>query len=85
MKSRVFTIGGILFLGVAAAVIALVSLISGEGALTKSQPVEAQTTERPNFVFVMTDDLDERAMQDLGGIRTLMGSNGTPGVPRHPR
>ena len=32
--------------------------------------------ERPNFVVVMTDDLDERSMQDLDGIRDVMGSNG---------
>lgn len=33
--------------------------------------------ERPNFVFVMTDDLDERSMRDLAGIRQVMGSHGT--------
>jgi N-acetylglucosamine-6-sulfatase len=28
-------------------------------------------------VFVMTDDLDEQSMQDLPGIREIMGTNGT--------
>ena len=32
--------------------------------------------ERPNFVVVMTDDLDERSMADLDGIRDVMGSSG---------
>jgi arylsulfatase A-like enzyme len=38
------------------------------------QRTEAQTTSRPNIVFVMTDDLDERSMEDLGGLSQLMGS-----------
>jgi N-acetylglucosamine-6-sulfatase len=42
-----------------------------------NQQAAAQTDERPNFVFVMTDDLDERSMQDLPGIREIMGTNGT--------
>jgi N-acetylglucosamine-6-sulfatase len=45
--------------------------------LGDDQRADAQTTSRPNIVFVMTDDLDERSMQDLPGIREVMGSNGT--------
>jgi N-acetylglucosamine-6-sulfatase len=46
------------------------------GLLRGSQGADAQTAERPNFVVVMTDDLDERSMDQLGGIKTLMGSKG---------
>ena len=42
---------------------------TGDRLLTNYQQVEAQTAERPNFVFVMTDDLDERSMEQLDGIR----------------
>src|SRR5215208_6369908 len=51
-------------------------LLSGEGLFREHQGADAQTAERPNFVVVMTDDLDERSMDQLGGIKTLMGSNG---------
>jgi N-acetylglucosamine-6-sulfatase len=62
----------------AAMAIAVVGLVlAGDGLLTESQRAEAQTAERPNFVFVMTDDLDERSMQDLPGIRDVMSANGT--------
>jgi N-acetylglucosamine-6-sulfatase len=46
------------------------------GLLRENQGADAQTAERPNFVVVMTDDLDERSMDQLGGIKALMGSNG---------
>jgi arylsulfatase A-like enzyme len=52
-------------------------LLSGDGLLTQNQRADAQTATRPNFVFVMTDDLDERSMEDLGGMHDIMGSNGT--------
>jgi N-acetylglucosamine-6-sulfatase len=74
MNSPLSTIGRISLLGVAAAVIAIVVLVAKQP--TQGTPAEAQTTERPNFVFVMTDDLDERSMGNLGGIREIMGSNG---------
>jgi len=51
--------------------------LPGIGLLTENERVNAQVAERPNIVFVMTDDLDERSMQDLDGIREVMGSNGT--------
>jgi len=51
--------------------------LSSDGLLREKQSAEAQTTSRPNFVFIMTDDLDERSMEQLGGIRQVMGSNGT--------
>src|SRR5919106_1371426 len=51
-------------------------LFSGEGLFRENQEADAQTAERPNFVVVMTDDLDERSMTQLGGIKTLMASNG---------
>ena len=72
------TLGRISLLGVTvAAAIALAGLVlSGDWLLTEGQRVQAQTASPPNIVFVMTDDLDERSMQDLGGIRTLMGANG---------
>jgi len=41
------------------------------------QPTEAQIASSPNIVVVMTDDLDERSMEELGGIGNVMGTNGT--------
>ncbi len=38
----------------------------------------AQTQEeRPNIVFVLTDDLDSNSVEYLGGLRNIMGQNGT--------
>jgi N-acetylglucosamine-6-sulfatase len=37
---------------------------------------EAQVAERPNIVFVLADDLNEQDMEQLAGIRTVMGSEG---------
>jgi N-acetylglucosamine-6-sulfatase len=54
----------------------LVVLLSGHGLLKEKQGAEAQTTSRPNIVFIMTDDLDELAMEQLGGIRSIMNANG---------
>jgi N-acetylglucosamine-6-sulfatase len=59
------------------AVVSVVLMLSGDGLRTENQKAEAQTAERLNFVFVMTDDLDERSMEKLDGIREVMGSNGT--------
>ena len=52
------------------------ALATGEGLLREKQGAEAQSVERPNFVVVMTDDLDERSMEQLGGIRSIMNANG---------
>src|ERR671914_2153513 len=52
-------------------------VLSTDGLLSENRGAEAQTTSRPNIVFVMTDDLDERSMEQLGGIKQVMGSNGT--------
>jgi N-acetylglucosamine-6-sulfatase len=83
-NARRNTLGGGFLLGVSVAVIAIVGLIpSGGGNRADEQRADEQraetqaVTERPNFVFVMTDDLDERSMQDLPGIRSVMGANGT--------
>jgi N-acetylglucosamine-6-sulfatase len=62
-------------LGAALAIVAVV--LSDDGLLKENHRAEAQTTSRPNIVFVMADDLDERSMQELPGIRQVMGSNGT--------
>jgi N-acetylglucosamine-6-sulfatase len=52
--------------------------VFGAVLLPEGKEASAQeVAERPNFVFIMTDDLDERSMAQLGGIRTIMGSNGT--------
>ena len=67
----------LVFAGLGTAMVLLVVvLLSGDGLLKEKQGAEAQSAERPNFVVVMTDDLDERSMEQLGGIKTLMGSNG---------
>ena len=52
-------------------------LLSGDKLLNDNQQAEAQSASPPNIVFVMTDDLDKRSMQRLGGIQQIMGSNGT--------
>jgi N-acetylglucosamine-6-sulfatase len=57
----------------AAMALAVVGLmLAGDRLLTDTQRAEAQTDSRPNFVFVMTDDLDEQSMQQLPGITSLM-------------
>jgi N-acetylglucosamine-6-sulfatase len=68
----------LVFAGLGTAMVSvLVVVLSGSGLLKEKQGAEAQTTSRPNIVFVMTDDLDERSMEQLGGIQQVMGSNGT--------
>src|SRR5215208_2115349 len=68
-------IRGILML---AAMVAVGLLGRGDGLFGEKQGAEAQAAERPNIVFVLTDDLDERSMEDLPGIREdIMGTNGT--------
>src|SRR3954451_12482228 len=37
----------------------------------------ATAAERPNIVFVLTDDLDSRSMQYLDGLRGVMAGSGT--------
>ena len=37
----------------------------------------AGAVERPNIVFVLTDDLDSRSMTYLNGLQNTMGQNGT--------
>jgi N-acetylglucosamine-6-sulfatase len=59
------------------AMLTVVLVLSGDGLLRENQQAEAQSVDRPNIVFIMTDDLDERSMEKLGGIRNIMGSNGT--------
>jgi N-acetylglucosamine-6-sulfatase len=65
----------IIVLAAMASVGMLGTLGTGDGLFTDNQRADAQTT-RPNFVFVMTDDLDERAMDYLPGIREVMGAKG---------
>jgi N-acetylglucosamine-6-sulfatase len=62
-------------LGAATAIVGL--LLPGDALHTDNQQADAQSALRPNFVFVMTDDLDEQAMEDLDGITEVMGTNGT--------
>src|SRR5215204_143041 len=59
--------------------VAMVMAAMALGALLLTgdeQRTDAQTAERPNFVVVMTDDLDKQSMNQLDGIRAIMGSNG---------
>jgi N-acetylglucosamine-6-sulfatase len=60
-------------------VMAAMLLASGVAMLTSDvkEPSAQVVAERPNFVFIMADDLDERSMGDLPGIKQVMGSNGT--------
>src|SRR5215204_5408296 len=67
----------ILLVLAATALAVAVLVLGGDRLVTDDQRARAQTSSRPNIVFVMNDDLDERSMQDLGGIRAVMGSNGT--------
>ena len=65
----------------AAMALAVVGLVLvGDILPPDNQRADAQTAERPNFVFVLTDDLDERSMDDLPGIRDVMGANGDTGM-----
>jgi N-acetylglucosamine-6-sulfatase len=73
VKRLLLMFGG---LGMAIVSVVLV-LLSTNGLLKEKQGAEAQTSSRPNIVFIMTDDLDERSMEQLGGIQQVMGSNGT--------
>ncbi len=67
----------LLFTAFGAAVAIVGVVFSGDVLLRENQQVEAQTTS-PNIVFVMTDDLDERSMEDLDSLSQLMGgTNGT--------
>ena len=66
----------LVFAGLGTAMVSVVWWSERHGLLRENQGAEAQTTSRPNIVFVMTDDLDERSMEQLGGIQQVMGSNG---------
>jgi N-acetylglucosamine-6-sulfatase len=66
----------IIVLAAMASVGLLGTLVTGEGLFREHQGADAQTAERPNFVVVMTDDLDELDMEQLGGIRSIMNANG---------
>jgi N-acetylglucosamine-6-sulfatase len=66
----------IIVLAAMASVGLLGTLVTGEGLFRENQGADAQTAERPNFVVVMTDDLDELDMEQLGGIRSIMNANG---------
>ena len=69
--------GVIILLAAMASVVLLGTLGSDDGLFRENQGADAQTVSRPNFVFVMADDLDERSMEQLGGIRSIMNANGT--------
>ena len=53
------------------------TLVTSDGPFGDNQRAQAQSVGPPNIVFVMTDDLDERSMQQLDGIRSIMDANGT--------
>jgi N-acetylglucosamine-6-sulfatase len=55
----------------------LLALPGGIGLLTENDRANAQVAERPNIVFVMTDDLDEQSMKELPGIQQVMQAQGT--------
>jgi len=67
----------ILLVLAATALAVAVLVLDGDRLVTDDQRARAQTASRPNFVFVMTDDLDKQSMHQLDGIRAMMGSNGT--------
>ena len=67
----------LVFAGLGTAMVSVLLVLLGtNGLLSENRGADAQTAERPNFVVVMTDDLDEHSMTQLRGIKTLMGSNG---------
>jgi arylsulfatase A-like enzyme len=53
------------------------TLVTSDGPFGDKQQAEAQSVGPPNIVFVMTDDLDERSMEQLDGISSIMNANGT--------
>ena len=52
------------------------TLGTGGGLVRGNQEAYAQTFGPPNFVVIMTDDLNNQSMARLPGIETLMGSKG---------
>ena len=58
------------------------TLGTGGGFIRGNQESDAQTFERPNFVVIMTDDLNNQSMARLPGIETLMGSKEVPSRTR---
>ena len=63
---------------VLAAMVMAAMALGGRLLTGDEQRTYAQTTSRPNIVFVMSDDLDERSMEDLDSLSQLMGgTNGT--------
>jgi N-acetylglucosamine-6-sulfatase len=60
-------------LGTAVILATVVVLVAAIGALRS----EASAAERPNIVFVLTDDLSSHDMQYLGRLRNIMAQNGT--------
>jgi arylsulfatase A-like enzyme len=59
-----------------AVAVAVVLVMPGAGLDGGVGESTAKAASPPNIVFVMADDLDERSMNSLGGIRSLMGANG---------
>jgi arylsulfatase A-like enzyme len=51
--------------------------LPGIELLTENERANAQVAERPNIVFIMTDDLDEQSMKQLPGIQQVMQDQGT--------
>jgi N-acetylglucosamine-6-sulfatase len=63
----------------AAAALAALFLIVGLGlpAAQLKKGLAQTQEERPNIVFVLTDDLDSNSMKYLGGLRNITGQHGT--------
>ena len=59
----------IILLAAMASIWLLGTLGTDDRLFRENQRADAQTT-RPNFVFVMTNDLDERSMDDLMHLQT---------------
>jgi N-acetylglucosamine-6-sulfatase len=67
----------IILLAAMASVGLLGTLGTGDWLFGKKQGAEAQSVSSPNFIFIMTDDLDERSIKDLTGIQQVMQDQGT--------
>jgi N-acetylglucosamine-6-sulfatase len=76
VKILVYAAAATLAFVLAAGVGAMAALTLRDDLLSKEPSAQEVVAEPPNFVVVMSDDLDERSMEQLDGIRAVMGSEG---------
>jgi arylsulfatase A-like enzyme len=66
----------LLFVVLGTAMVTAVLVLSGDGVLRENQLAEAQTAERPNFVFILSDDMRKDDLKYMPKTRSLLGAQG---------